>query len=187
MKKIIMSTVMALMLSSTAVIADVKVGLGFGIEGTGYSSTSIRVPIDFDFGLRIEPDISMRSYTEEQDDGPTSGIEERTNTDIGLGIGAYYTLWARDKVNFYTGGRLGYSSNKSELTYSIDSNMNREFGSNEVNLQGVFGVEYYFIEEMSVAAQVGLEVYSEKGTDDAADRKEQGTNTISTLVLRYFF
>ncbi len=195
MKKGIAATAVALTLASTVANAEVKVGLGFGIDamsslsGLFYSeigtATSIRVPIDFDFGLRIEPDVIFGAYTREQDYW-MGGTEEQVTTITGLGVGAYYTLWKRDKINFYAGGRLGYSSINYETTYSNGTPSN-ESGENRVNLQGLFGAEYYFVEEMSFAAQVGLDLYNAKGTGDNSDSKGSGLGTVSTLVLRYFF
>ncbi len=195
MKRVITASIVALTIGSTAATADVKVGLGFGIDAMsslsgiftapGGMQSSVRVPIDFDFGLRIEPDVVFGAYTREQDYW-MGGTEERVTTIAGLGVGAYYTLWKRDKLNFYAGGRLGYASYNSETTYSNGTPSN-ESGENRVNLQGLFGAEYYFVEEMSFAAQVGLDAYYGKGTGNDSDEETSGLGTTSTLILRYFF
>jgi hypothetical protein len=175
----------ALSVLTTTATADVKVGLGFGIDalsslsGLFYSETgplsSIRVPIDFDFGLRIEPDILIGSYMTEEDYG--TGTREATNTTLGLGIGAYYTLWKEGKLDFYAGGRLGYATYNHDVTYKNTASTDYESGSNRVSLQGLFAAEYYFIDNMSFAAQVGLEAYHGKGTGDNSDETDDGVGS----------
>lgn len=151
---------------------------------TGPIST-IRVPIDFESGLRIEPDILIGTDMSEEDSG--TGTRERTSTTLGLGVGAYYTLWKKDKLDFYAGGRLGIASYNYDVNYKNTASTDYEYGANRVSLQGLFAAEYYFVENMSFAAQVGLETYTAKGTGDDSDEKTNGMGTVSSLVLRYFF
>ncbi len=196
MKKVIAASLMALTVGTTAATADVKVGLGFGIDalsslsGLFYGETgpisSIRVPIDFDFGLRIEPDLLIGADTSEEDAGG-GGTRERTSSTVGLGVGAYYTLWKHDKLDFYVGGRLGFTSYNYEVNYKDSASADYEYGGNRVSMQGLFAAEYYFVDNMSFAAQVGLEAYHEKGTGDDSDQEANGMGTVSSLVLRYFF
>jgi hypothetical protein len=196
MKKIVAASLMALTVGTTAATADVKVGLGFGVDalsslsGLFYGETgpvsSIRVPIDFDFGLRIEPDLLIGTEASEED-APGGGTEERDSSTVGLGIGAYYTIWKHDKLDFYAGGRLGFASYNHDVSYKNSGLNDYEYGANRVSLRGTFAAEYYFIDNMSFAAQVGLEVYHDEGTGDHSDEEANGMGTTSSLVLRYFF
>lgn len=191
MKKMIAASALALTVLTTTATADVKVGLGFGIDalssltgifyGESGPISTIRVPIDFESGLRIEPDILLGRYTSETD------TRESTSTTVGLGVGAYYTLWKKDKLHFYTGGRLGFTNYNYDVNYKNSLSTDYEEGGNRVSLQGLFAAEYYFVDDMSFAAQVGLEGYHEKGTGDYSDRTTDGVGSVASLVIRYFF
>ncbi len=195
MKKAIVASAVALTVLTTTATADVKVGLGFGIDalssltGLLYGETgpisTIRVPIDFESGLRIEPDILIGSDMSESDSG--TGTRERTSTTLGLGVGAYYSFLKKDKFDLYAGGRLGFTSYNYDVNYKNTASTDYEYGANRVSLQGLVAAEYYFVENMSFAAQVGLEAYTEKGTGDYSDEKANGMGTVSSLVIRYFF
>lgn len=186
MKKIIAASLMALTVGATAATAEVKVGLGFGVDawsslsGALYGPTTpqatIRVPIDFDFGLRVEPELGFISSTY---DDPNW---EDTYQGVTFGVGGYYNLWKVDKVNVYAGGRLAYTNGTHDekqkstgITTTTDEDM--------TSLQALFGAEYFFVDNMSFAAQAGLEFIT--GSDGNNDVTSTGTTT--TLVIRYFF
>ena len=65
MKKVIAASLMALTVGSTAAMADLKVGIGYTIPTDGVAVANIRVPLDFDFGLRIEPEIGFITGTDD--------------------------------------------------------------------------------------------------------------------------
>ena len=177
MKKVIAASVMAMALA-TGASAAVKVGLGYTISdalgssagsGTQNSGTpaNIRVPIDFDFGLRIEPELGFGSSTANQ------GGVDLTDTTRTIAVGGYYNLWAVEKVNFYAGGRLALINTERENVGGGTTN------TDNTSLQGLFGAEYMFTENFSFGAQAGLEVI---GGDDPT-----GYGTVSHLLIHYFF
>ncbi len=169
MKKVIAASVMAMALT-TGASADVKVGLGYTIadgQNSGIAQpANIRVPIDFDFGLRIEPELGFGSTT-------TGNIDTTRTT---LAVGGYYNLWAVEKVNFYAGGRLAF--NKSSIDTTAGG-LTVTTDSSSTSIQGLFGAEYMFTEDFSFGAQAGLEVI---GGDDPT-----GYATVSHLLVHYFF
>ena len=129
MKKLIAASVLAMGMMTTAATADVKVGLGYAAgSSAAKEAPGVRVPIDFDFGLRLEPELGF-------------------GTDVfTLAFGAYYTFMKIDEVNLFAGGRFGYTSH---------SGGNNRTGT---TLQGLVGAEYFVVpNKFSVAAQVGLE------------------------------
>ena len=172
MKKVIAASVMAMALA-TGAAAEVKVGLGytlldsFASAGTGYNPANLRVPIDFDFGLRIEPELGFGSST------ANNGGVDLTDTTRTLAVGGYYNLWAVEDVNFYAGGRLALINFERELAGGGTAN------TDNTSLQGLFGAEYAITPVFTVAAQAGLEVI---GGDDPT-----GYGTVGHVVLRYFF
>ncbi len=185
MKKVIAASVMAMALA-TGASAEVKVGLGFGIDawsslsgamtGSTNPQSTIRVPIDFDFGLRIEPELGFVKGSED------SANWEADYQGVSIAVGGYYNLWKVDKVNMYAGGRLGISKgtyDETEKSTGITTSSDRD----AVSLQGLFGAEYYFTENMSFAAQAGLEF----GSSSVGNNDDQWVGTVSSLVIRYFF
>jgi opacity protein-like surface antigen len=189
MKKVIAASIMALTFGATAATADVKVGLGFGIDawsslsGPLYGGTTpeatIRVPIDFDVGFRIEPELGF-IYSKNEDN-----TEKNKYQGVTLAVGAYYNLWKVNKVNIYAGGRLGLSKGKREYTNKNNGASNYTNDVDAIALQGLFGAEYFFVENMSFAAQAGVEL--RQATESRDDYEKTSTGTVSTLVIRYFF
>jgi len=179
MKKIIATSLMALTLGAAAASAEVAVGLGYAVSPTDDITTpgaNIRVPIDFDFGLRIEPEIGVGTSSEEVGN---QKIEQDTVT---VAVGGYYNLWKVKEVNMFAGGRLAVTKGSYDVT-------NRTTGvtqSNDIDVYGLralFGAEYFFVENMSFTAQAGLEYLDQSIGND--DTKKAGT--VGELVLRFFF
>jgi len=128
MKKIIAASAMALALTTSA-SAGVTVGLGYAAgSSNAQEAAGVRVPIDFDFGLRIEPEL---------------GFSKHLTT---LAVGGYYTFMKVEEVNIFAGGRLGFT----KADYVTDPT--------GMSIQGLVGAEYFVVKnKFSVAAQVGLE------------------------------
>ena len=128
MKKIIAASAMALALTTSA-SAGVNVGLGYAAgSSNAIEATGVRVPIDFDFGLRIEPEL---------------GVSKHLKT---LAVGGYYTLTQVEQVNLFVGGRLGLTL----ADYVTDPT--------GTSLQALAGAEYFLVDKkFSIAVQVGLE------------------------------
>ncbi len=99
MKKIILASLVAMSIVVSSVSAEgLKIGLGLSAgQSSLQEAPTIKVPLDFDFGLRVEPEL---------------GITDEYQT---LGVGAYYNVMQKKEVDIYAGGRLGYT---------IDSNAN---------------------------------------------------------------
>jgi len=182
MKKILATSLMALTLGAATASAEIAVGLGYAISPMDDISTpgaNIRVPIDFDFGLRIEPEIGISSSSEEPVDDPNRKYEIDR---IVVAVGGYYNLWKVKEVNMFAGGRLYMTKGNYDVT-------NRTTGvtqSNDIDGYGaraLFGAEYFFVQNISFTAQAGLEYMKESiGNNDT-----KKTGTVGELVLRYFF
>jgi len=190
MKKIIVASVMTMTLV-TGAFADVKVGLGYtladlnGASGLFGEPANIRIPIDFDFGLRIEPEVAFGFKT---DDDPNWA--KVTTTTRKLAIGAYYKLWNVEKVNFYAGGRLAYSNNEREYEPYVGTTLPYTDETTTLGLQGLFGAEYMFTEDFSIAAQGGLELMSSTESDSRAGHSDADVTSVGTvghILLHYFF
>ena len=128
MKKIIVATAMALSVLVPSVSA-LDVGIGFAAGASNANeATGIRVPLDFDFGLRIEPEL---------------GFSKHLTT---VAVGGYYSFMKVEQVNLFAGGRMGITLSD----YPTDPT--------GFSLQALAGAEYFVVEDkFSVAAQVGLE------------------------------
>ena len=128
MKKIIAATTVALALATTA-SAELRVGLGFAAGSSNAQEASgVRVPLDFDFGLRIEPEL---------------GFSKDLTT---VAVGAYYTFLKIEEVNIFAGGRIGFT----KADYPTDPT--------GTSIQGLIGAEYFLVaNKFSIATQVGLE------------------------------
>ena len=161
-----MAALMASTLGVTAASAEMRVGLGYSIQQSSNPLADdfslIRVPIDLvGIGLRIEPEIGFMS-TE------FAGIDISGQS---LGVGGYYTLFNFEKVNMYAGGKLGYGRVKTTTILGSDTDT-------FTNVQGLFGADYFFVEQMSLGAEVGLQATF--GDADAI-------STTSNLIIRYYF
>jgi len=182
MKKIIATSLMALTLGAAAASAEVAVGLGYAISPMDDISTpgaNIRVPIDFDFGLRIEPEIGISSSSEETTNN--AGVTTKTEEDrIVVAVGGYYNLWKVKEVNMFAGGRLYMTKGSSDITTPAGTT-GRDIDG--YGARALFGAEYFFVQNISFTAQAGLEYMKESvGNDDT-----KKTGTVGELVLRYFF
>ena len=152
MKKIIAASVLAMGMMTTAATADVNVGVGYGA-----GENSIRVPIDFDNGFRIEPDIGF-------------GTDTYT-----VGVGGYYTIAEVSKINLFAGGKIDYTS----FTFG-------NFNTSRMDFAGVVGAEYFVVEnKMSIAAEVGLGLYG--GITYEHETSDSAFGTTGTIIGRYFF
>jgi len=159
MKKIIVASVLAMGLMSTTASAEVNVGLGLAVGASNATEAAgIRVPIDFDFGLRLEPELGFAKdiYT--------------------LAFGAYYTFMKVEEVNLFAGGRLGYTNVSSgPIDFSGTS------------LQALVGAEYFVVpNRFSIAAQVGLE-NATGGLNKSNNYGNTTFGTTGALIGHYFF
>lgn len=182
MKKIVAASIMAMALV-TGASADVKVGLGYtftdglipGVDAEYVvQPANIRVPIDFDSGLRLEPELAYGVSSNETVDG----LDEYEKMTIAFGV--YQNVWKVEKVNFYAGGRLAISKEKKWISAGGTTVTTT---TDNTSLQGLFGAEYMFTQDFSFGAQVGLEYQA--GTTGDLDTDSFGT--VSHLLIHYFF
>ena len=150
------------MLATTA-SAELNVGLGFAAGASNATEAAgVRVPLDFDFGLRIEPEL---------------GFSKHLTT---VAVGGYYTFMKVEEINLFSGVRLGYTL--SDLNYKTSSDVTG------MSVQGLVGAEYFIVKnKFSVAAQVGLE--STSGDLNKRNSYDDNTNfgTTGAVIGHYFF
>ena len=160
MKKIITASVLAMGMMATSASA-LEVGLGYAVGAANSAEASgVRVPLDFDFGLRIEPEL---------------GFSKHLTT---LAVGGYYTFMKIEEVNLFAGGRLGFT--KSDYNYINGNDITG------MSLQGLVGAEYFVVpKKFSIAAQVGLE----SATGDLTKWNNGGDTDFGTTgaVIGHFF
>jgi len=172
MKKIIVASAAAMVLA-TGALADLKVGLGYNLSDAlnGGNQTSVRVPLDFDFGLRIEPELGFGSTSD-----TTVSNRDVTTSNFLIGVGGYYNLWSVDKIDFYAGGRMAIEKSSRDVKVS---GVTTSTDYTAVGLQGLFGAEYGITDNFTIAAQAGVEI------DAGSDISSVGT--VGHVILRYFF
>ena len=159
MKKIVLTSLLMLSILTSAAFAEgLKVGIGYGAGSSiAFEASTIKVPLDFDFGLRIEPEL---------------GISEKLIT---LAVGGYYGIMKVEGINVYAGGRLGLTKGD----YVGDPT--------GTSLQAVVGTEYFLVDKkLSLALQVGLEVASGDLNGSAYNNNGYGT-TGSITVRYFLF
>jgi len=158
MKKIITATAMAMVLA-TGAAAELNVGLGFAAgSSNAQEAAGVRVPLDFDFGLRIEPELGFSKHL------------------ITLAVGGYYTFMKVEDVNLFAGGRLGFT--KSD--YATDPT--------GVSLQALVGAEYFVVpNKFSIAAQVGLESATGDLNKYNSYNSSTDFGTTGAVIGHYFF
>lgn len=183
MKKIITASLMALTVGAAAASAEVKIGLGYTIADGIFNQyveqpANIRVPIDFDFGMRIEPELGFGDVTT-TNNGPFNVDETTTYRTIALG--GYFNLWKVEKVSFYAGGRLGLTRVEAEQANGTGGVNTTK--TDYTSVQGLFGAEYMFTEDFSFGAQAGMEYISSVGTNSDSD----SIGTVTHLLIHYFF
>ena len=158
MKKIIAASAMAMVLA-TGASAELNVGLGFAAGASNAEEAAgVRVPIDFDFGLRIEPEL---------------GFSKHLTT---LAVGGYYTLAEVEKVNLFVGGRLGFT----KADYATDPT--------GISIQALVGAEHFIVEnKFSVAVQVGLESATGDLNKYNSYNSSTNFGTTGAVIGHYFF
>jgi len=109
MKKVIAASIMAMALT-TGASAGVTVGLGYAAgSSNAHEAPAVRVPIDFDFGLRVEPEL---------------GFGKNIWT---TGVGVYYTFMKVEDVNLFAGGRFAYTDGKYDNGTSLQGLVGGEY------------------------------------------------------------
>jgi len=159
MKKMIIASflMMSLAVSSAFALEGLKIGVGYGVgSNVAMEASTIKVPLDFDFGLRVEPEI---------------GITERLKT---LAVGGYYNLMEIEGIEMSAGGRLGFTLGD----YSSDPT--------GISLQALVGAEHYLVKDkLSISLQAGLEIAT-GDLNSKAIYGDNGYGTVGLITLRYF-
>ncbi len=163
MKKHLLSVAtMTLLLATTAQADTTKIGLGIDIVNP--AEYALRMPIDLQDNLRIEPKFGISYH--DNDDTKATGFK------IGTIVGLLNPV--SKNVSIYYGGflEIGYSDT------DYDNAAVKDNSATEFTFGGAFGFEYYLDARVSIGgeARVGI------GFGDAT---EFGTD--ASALMRYYF
>ncbi len=169
----IKKTLVGLALAATCITtasADPKIGVGMALTS---EDTTIRVPIDIDTQLRIEPEFSF---------GYVSGDNGFSNSSFGIGTGVYMLAQPEKSINMYFGGKIGFknestSSNTNNLVNAINLAQTGNGGSS-FYLAPAAGFEYFLHPKVSLGGEASF-------TFGFGDFTNIGLTTATTL--RYYF
>ena len=162
-KKLLASTLILGVLSTTLVADGVKVGVGVALTA---NDATIRVPLDIASNLRIEPEVSY-GYTS-YDDG-SSYI-------MGLGAGVYLMSQPASNVNLYYGAKMGFVVGST--SYDLPTGGSKSVSDNSFGIAPTAGFEYFLDPHVSLGGEVGFRL----GFGDVTN---VGLTTATTL--RYYF
>ena len=153
---------MTLLLGSAAQADATKIGLGIDIVNP--AEYALRMPIDLQDNLRIEPKFGI-SY---QDNDDTSATGFKIGTFVGL------LNPVNKNVSIYYGGflEIGYANT------SYDNDLIKDNSATQFGFGGAFGFEYYLDSHVSLGgeARVGI------GFGDATS-----FGTDASALMRYYF
>ena len=156
LKKIVYGTVVAMVIGSSVAIADdANIGVGVSI---GDTNSQIRMPIELDNSLRLEPYFGF-SYKNPDDAAST------TNWQIGAAL--HKEKEFKEAISGYYGGYLGFERNE------IDNSSQNVF-----ILGPVAGIEYALEKNFTIGGEVRLNI----GFGD-----ETQVETQTAVLLRYYF
>lgn len=142
-------------------------------------STTNNILFVFNAGqhFRIEPEIGIISYRNEDYDNPSTGIS------VGSGL---FGMFNKKDVNFYLGLRVNYSRAK---IYDYDGD---KYIYTTIKVGPTIGAEYYFSPHFSFGGEIGFK-YAALNMDvdeDSQSREDNSAthyNTETGLFVRFFF
>lgn len=136
-------------------------GFGVGMGLADGSTTAIVVPLNVTPTIRVEPllGLSMSSSTHEPDDDAQAKREE-SDTNVTLGVGAFYMLRTNDAFLMYVGPRLGIMMDSSSDVSTPKTGDATEQNSSrtDIFLGLALGGEWFFNPRFSLGAEAGLSV-----------------------------
>jgi hypothetical protein len=187
--------IVCLLLAATA---RADVGIGASVAS---NDATIYVPITTS-RLMIEPYI--RYFDTELTFGssvsPAAGPREQQFENYDVGVGIFGVRQPKDRVAFYYGGRVAYSTQLQETTFA-DLSIPNPILVNRTDLDGyqivpAVGLTYSVIERLSIGVEVGW-VYSELDGEELysssfspptnVDHELTATGTRAAVILRFFF
>lgn len=158
--KLLKSAALVSVLTCTAMAADqAQLGVGIGLSN---DSTTLRLPINLDNEIRIEPEFGLSYVNDDNFD----------RTGLLIGSGVYMMQQPSKSINLYYGGKALIDYNK------YDPDNAKSDSSTQFLLGGVFGFEYMLDRQVSV----GGEAAAYLGLGDATSLQTQGQ-----ALLRYYF
>lgn len=169
-KALATSLLMGIIASSASADEQAKIGVGVGLSD---STTTLRLPIELQSNLRLEPEFGL-NY-QDGDNVDTTGIVHGDNVDttnIVLGTGIYLTHQPSPAINLYYGGKVLIDYTSYDYGNGNDDSMT------QFVLGGVFGFEYYLDRHFSAGGEAGAYL----GFGDTTSLKTQGL-----ALLRYYF
>lgn len=157
----LLTTLAAVAALSVSAIATepTKIGVGMGLSS---NSASLRLPIDIQKDLRIEPEFGLSYWNK----------DNTSSTGLLVGSGAYLMQQPSAAINLYYGGKLLIDY------HNYDPDQGSSDSTTQFLLGGVFGFEYMLERHVSV----GGEAAAYLGFGDATSLQTQGQ-----ALLRYYF
>lgn len=169
MKKIVLSSILAMGLLSTTATAETKVGLGFDVAG---GNQILRVSVDgLATGLRVEPRFMIATDSSAAATPVKGAISA-------YGIGAYYDLAAGLSVGGFFDMQGAYTMDDVEVSSDI------------TRLGLALKAEAAIGKSLSIAFEAGIQnitstAYTVPGTADAESSSD--LDTYSAITMRLFF
>ncbi len=144
-------------------------GIGVSIQG----DRTLFMTFDIDSKLRLEPSIYYNNSM-------ASGEFATEHEAIELLLGVFNKSEVSDQTNYYYGSRLGYAAKKDryKTSYSDDKKTYEGY-----KVSSVIGVEYYFIENLSLSGDISINYRNLNG--NAVTIEEISTD--SGLSVRFYF
>jgi len=160
MSKPLTTTLLCAALSVSAMAVEpTQIGVGVGLSD---SSTTLRLPINLDSTLRIEPEFGFSFQNADNND----------YTNILAGAGLYLMQQPSEKINLYYGGKMLVDYKSYDRGTGFDDS------ETQLVLGAAFGFEYMFDRHFSAGGEAGAYL----GFGDATNIETQGL-----ALLRYYF
>lgn len=174
MKKIVLSSVLAMGLLSTAATAEIKVGLGYDLDLAGAGTTTLRIPVDgLVAGLRVEPIFSMVTNN-------SAAATPVVTKDMTIGVAAYYDIMTGISAG------LSWTSVAAQTVDDVISAANSSTSSIALLVKG----EEMIGKNLSIAFELGYATNTNQ-LYTVADTKDTYTSgslaPVAAVTARLFF
>ena len=168
MKNLCKVIVIAFFICTPGLFSQVKVGVGIGLKPISYGENnasitsggigSFYIPIQFPFGLKLEPEFAVYSSHSE-----SSSKESSYNEDIDIvsyAIRGSYNFKVDSSLFYNTGIRVGWSKSNHDYwerntIYTVDVyHLSNKFTYYTIGIS--FGSEYFLYKNFSLGAEIQL-------------------------------
>jgi opacity protein-like surface antigen len=190
--KILAGAAVALSLSIvTPQASAAEVGVGVSLFGNE-SGYGVYLPIRFG-NIIVEPELTVYKSSSDQTYplAPTSN-RNSDNQNLLLGTGVYLRHELAPSIEYYVGGRLGYTKYKYSTKYPSSPSSNYSNDEDGYYIGPVFGAEYFFNKHFSLGLDASLIYRSTSGdyksspsNSNSSDNTSWATETIAKLRV-YF-